>query len=82
VNNDKKLQCNVNPETEMEIKKFWEQNLDVLGRNKILEMFCPQVIHLQGVFKNSLKYLTSFSHLLSDYCLLSRMDDIFKQSRF
>ena len=43
VNNDKKLQGSINTETEVEIKQFWEQNIDMLGRNKILEMFCPQV---------------------------------------
>ena len=46
VNNDKKLQGSVGQEMEVEIRQFWDQYRDMVGRSKLLSMFCPQVYGL------------------------------------
>ena len=54
VNNDQKLQGLQGQEMEAEIKEFWEKHKGMVGRNKLLAMFCPQerIFFSEAKFRN------------------------------
>jgi len=49
VNNDRDTRQLVKEEAEAEFRRFWIRHRDVLGRNRLLAMFCPQVYGLYVV---------------------------------
>ena len=49
VNNDRGSRELVREEVEEEFRKFWLRHTDIVGRNRLLAMFCPQVYGLYVV---------------------------------
>jgi hypothetical protein len=43
VNNDRDTRQILREEAEAEFRRFWTRHKDVVGRNRLLAMFCPQV---------------------------------------
>jgi hypothetical protein len=43
VNNDRDSRQILREEAEAEFRRFWTRHKDVVGRNRLLAMFCPQV---------------------------------------
>ena len=51
VNNDRGVNRIMAEETEEEFREFWRrsENRDLVGRDKILTAFCPQVISIRTI---------------------------------